>query len=605
MLTKKLISLSVVSSLALGGCSLTSETKSPETQQVSLAPSQWPAADQEKFNQIERDTFPGNPEAVGYQGAVAGSFHGLAQRAGLEALKQGGTSADAAMTTALTQVTLGAGAVVSHFGIMSVVHYDAASGEVSYMNANWNTVKGETDAMSIPGTVGFSGDALYGGVPSGRSALVGGFMKGVEAMNERYGKLPFERLFEPSIELAEEGITWTPSLNKYLKPRKKSLSRLPETKAVFSKADGSWLQEGDTFKQPALAKTLRAVAEQGADYMYSGPWAKKAVAAVQKDGGHMTLEDLANYEVIWGKPLIAEHNGYTINANGLPSYGGASMIEALHLAEAANIRELGHWSENPESFRRMSELTANMMVPHIKAGMPQVLDQMYPGMDFSPESRITAEHGEQFWQRMEAGVKLAQWDDATPKHSDTVVAIDQWGNMTAVVHSINAVVWGATGIIVDGVSIGDPAVHQKAIIASVEPGSRLPDPVEHGLLLKDGEPVMAFSSMSMGLHQQTVQSLINVMDFGMSPKQALDAPSFFLPETRVDPKTGMPNNTARVMEGEFDQALLDKTGLPVNQITPAERRMAQGLWVGIARDPKTGELRAASHPYTNGQALAY
>ena len=523
----------------------------------------------------------------------------------LEALRQGGSSVDAALTTAMTQTTLGAGAVISFFGIMSMVHYDAASGEISYLNAGWNTVADEDDPMSIPGEIGGYGDALYGiGEPTGRSALVGGFMRGVEAAHQRFGKLPWNSIFEPSIYFAEQGIPFGESLNGYLEPRKNDLARLPASKAVFSDADGDWLQPGDVLKQPALAKTLRAMQTEGVDYMYTGPWAKKAVAAVQADGGKMTLEDLAKYEVIWGEPVSTEYQGYTVYANGLPSYGGVQMLEALNLGESADILKLGHWSENAESFRRVSELLNNQSISGIQAFAPQMLEQLYPGLDFSAESRVTQAHADKLWAAMNSGRGLARWADTGPKHSDTVVAIDRWGNMTAIVHSINCVVWGKTAIIVDGVSIGDPAINQKAIVAAAGPGNRLPDPTEAGLAVKDGKPVLAFSSMAMGLHLETFQSMTNVLGFGMTPKQALDAPSILFPQIENLTDLTKTSQTVRVMKGDFPQELLQATGLPYKEIEAKDRRYAQGLWVGIARDPMTGELNAASHPYTNGQALA-
>lgn len=602
MKKNSLIPSFLMCAFTLAGCnSISVEDASETSSSKSLAPSAWEAQELEKYKQIESTRFPGNPEASGYNGVVSGSFHGMAQRAGLEALKLGGSSADAAMVTALAQTTLGGGAVVSHFGIMSVIHYDAGTGKVYYMNANWNTIKGDDDPTTMPS--GNFAQSIFEGEPTGRSALVGGFMKGVEAMNQRFGKLPFERLFEPSIELAEQGIEWTPALEAYVDLRRKTLSRLPESKAVFSNENGEWLEVGDVFYQKALANTLRKVAKQGADYMYTGDWGKKLVAAVQKDGGFMTMEDLADYEVIWGEPLIVEHNGYKVNVNGLPSYGGVNIIETLNLSDAAGIKELGHWSENPESFKRMHQITANQSIPAIRASSPATLKALYPELTFEPESRTTKEHSQKLWQYMEQGLNLVSWKDYQPKHSDTVVAIDKWGNMTAVVHSINSAVFGATGIIIDGVSIGDPGAIQKGIAKAAGPGNRLPDPVEHGIIFKDDEPILAFSSMATGLHLQTAQSLINVMDFGMTPKEALDAPAFYAPET--DYSNTVPKSTARILEGQFEPDFLNRLTVPYKEVSKIEARYAHGLWVGATRNPKTGELKAASHPLTNGQAVAY
>ena len=184
------------------------------------------------------------------------------------------------------------------------------------------------------------------------------------------------------------------------------------------------------------------------------------------------------------------------------------MIEAMLLGEAAGIRELGHWSASGDSLRRASDLTFNKFLAHLPA---DTREQIFPGLDLSPASRIRPETAAALWERMDAGAKLAQYVEGSPSpsHSDTVVAVDRWGNMTAVTHSINCMVWGATAIIVDGVSIGDPAVNQKAMVAAAGPGGRVPDPIEVGILTRDGRPVVAFASMAMGLHEQTFQSLFN------------------------------------------------------------------------------------------------
>ncbi len=255
-----LFSLAVVGGLA--GCgepaTTTSEAVQSSPAEVRLAASHWPAGEKEKYLELELESSLGIPEAIGYLGAVSGSNHAFAQRAGLEALMQGGSSADAAITTSLAQTALGAGATISYFGILTVVHYDAASGEVSSMNASWNTVLGEDDPLSIPGEMEIVNPKPN---PSARTALVGGFMKGVEALSERFGKLPFASLFDPAIEIAEEGFVWGESQDRfYLSHRKEILSHLPESRAVFTQEDGSWLEAGDIFRQPALAKTLSAVA---------------------------------------------------------------------------------------------------------------------------------------------------------------------------------------------------------------------------------------------------------------------------------------------------------------------------------------------------------
>ncbi len=116
----------------------------------------------------------------------------LAVRAGVEVLRQGGSAADAALVTSLTEVVLAAGSWVSFAGILSMVHCSPIRHEVKFVNGEYNTPLGETDPLTIPNAA-----------PSGRTALVPGFMAAVEAAHQSFGKLPWASLFEPAIYFAE------------------------------------------------------------------------------------------------------------------------------------------------------------------------------------------------------------------------------------------------------------------------------------------------------------------------------------------------------------------------------------------------------------------
>ena len=537
--------------------------------------------------------------ATGTRGAVTVAYNGLAARAGLEALMQGGNAIDAAMTTALTQVALTAGAPISYFGTMSLVYYEAATGRVHTMNAEWNTVLGEDDPLSIPGSIDLSSpEGIYGTAVSGRTALVGGFMKGVGAAHERFGSLPFEQLFQPAIYIAEQGMPISAKTAGYFAARHDDLSRLDETRATFLKADGSPYAEGDVLRQTALAATLRAIAAQGTDYMYKGHWAEKVVAAIQADRGKMTLEDLAAYEVIWDEPLVAPLGDYQLYTNPPPNSGGVALIEAYNLALASGMLDDGHWTESAEALRKALDVTQMGFLNLLPAEM---LAQVYPGLEITNAARVTPEYAAQMWARMDAGAKIARWIPQTPKHSDDVVAIDSEGNIAAITHSINCVLWGKTAIVIDGITVGDPASFQQAQIARLEPGSRLPAPTETGILLKEGQAVLGFASMGSGLHQRTFQGLMSFTRYGMTVEEAINAPDFFLPLT--DPATLQ--QTFRVIGGGFPPEVLEGTGYAYQEIDFAGVRFGgEGIWVAISRDPETGKLRAASHNRNNSAAYA-
>lgn len=567
---------------------------------TDISPATWPKGEYDRFlsaQNVDRST---SGVATGTNGAVTVAYNGIAARAGLEALKQGGNAIDAAMTAAVTQVTVTAGAPISYFGILSLVYYDAKSGKVYTMNAEWNTVRGETDAKSIPGSINMaSPEGLRGTAVSGRTALVGGFMKGVGAAHARFGRLPFARLFDTSIYVAEHGMPVTNHLAEKFEFRREDLSRLPATRSTFLKADGSTYKAGELFKQPALASTLRAVAKNGTDYIYKGPWAQKLVAAVQADGGKMTLDDLAAYDVIWDDPLVANMGAYQLQTNRPPNDGGLNMIEAQQLAIAAGIPGGPHWTTNAAALKASLDITQMYTLGYLPDSLKA---QIYPGIDFSAAGRVSPSRAQELWKRMRAGAVPFQWKAPAGHHSDDVVAIDKDGNIAAITQSINCVDWGKTAINIDGLSIGDPGSFQQAAIAKIAPGTRLPAPTETGILFKDGKPVLGFASMGSGLHQRTFQALLNVMHFGMNVDTAINTADFLLPDT--DLKTGQ--LTFRVPKGRFAKEVLDAVGYRYQEVDPTDVRFGgEGLWVAISRDPKTGLLRAASHNRNNSAAVAW
>ncbi|GAB2601219.1 gamma-glutamyltransferase [Ramlibacter solisilvae] len=565
-----------------------------------MDPTAWPAGEYEMglAEQMVMRSEAGYAE--GATGAVTVAYGSLAARAGIQALKSGGTAIDAALTTAMMQIVLTAGAPISFFGIQSLVYYEAKTGKVHCMNAEWNTVRGEDDPMTIPGgfdlATGMSG--LKGkGPASGRTALVGGFLKGVESAHRRFGKLPFHALFDPSIHAAATGVPVNRDLALAYSLRAEDLGRLPETASTLKKPDGSVYELGESLKQPALARTLRAVATLGADYIYRGPWAEKLVAAVRADGGHMTLEDLAQYEVIWSDALEAKVGEYEVRTSPPPNAGGVALVEAQLLARASGLASEAHWTESGSSLRKAVQIAQMYILDYLPEAARQAI---YPGMEFSPATRLTPEHAQDLWKRMEAGAVPFQF--ANPRHSDDVVAIDSEGNIAAITHTSNTVLWGKTAINIDGISIPDSASFQQSLIARVTPGSRLPAPTETGIVFKGGKPILGFASMGSGLHHRTMQALLNVTAHKMSLREAVNTPDFF--GCKMDPATGA--LTMQVPKGKFSTRVLEESGLPFVEIESAEARFgSEGIWIGIQRDPETGWLQAVSHNRNNSGAFAY
>lgn len=583
-----------------GGC--TSQTdREVQTQRSDLSPEIW----MEDYNRYMNDQNSARTEAEvaeGENGALTVAHNTLAARAGLEALKQGGNAMDAALTTALMQVALTAGYPVSYFGVMEMVYYEAATGKSYTMNADWNTVINEKEPLTIPQLKpkpekGLSG--LLGSVPSGRTALVGGFMKGVGAAHQRFGELPFDKLFEPAIYVAAEGIPVSADLGQAFKVRAKDLRRLPETKNTLLKPDGKPYREGEIFRQPALAKTLATIAEQGPDYMYGGPWGEKLVAAVQADGGKMTIEDLKSYQVIWDEALVAPLADYQVHTMPLPMRGGTMIIEAQNLAEVSGLADQPHWTKSSESLRKALNITQMFVLDFYPE---EQIENLYPSLNRTDTVRLTHDYASRLSFRMKAGKLPFEWAEYRPNHSDAIIAADKEGNMVAMSHSINCILWGKTAIVVDGITIGDPGSLYGSRIKETGPGNRLPGPAQIGILMEDGKPVLGFGAMSNGMHHRTFQALLNFTRFGMRVDEAINTPDFFNPMR--DPESG--KLIIRVPEDRFSQEVLEGTGYRYLEITSKDARAhGGGTWVGISRDNKTGEYRAASNNRGNSGAVAY
>lgn len=553
-----------------------------------------------KSDRPERD----GVAAVAPSTMVVGTTGGQAQVIGADILKKGGNAIDAALATAMGQITLAAGSWVSFAGINTIVYYEAKTGKVYNLNTAFSTVKGESDYEGVPGfdmTALAMRDPDKDGHYNGRTVLVPGFMRGVEAAHQRFGKLPMAEVFQPVIDLAEEGFEVNEGLDGILAYRKKILSKFPETKKHFVKEDGEFYKKGDTFKQPALADTLRNVVKHGADYMYTGPWGQRMVAAVQATGGRITLDDMASYKAEWVEPLKTTHNGYEVYSHGLPAYGGVNLLEALNLIEAANLKNKPHYSESPESFFWLSHIlrawTASRKLGFGSEGNADT------SADFSL-ARIEKSHAKQLWQHIQdnRGYEPMQVSLA-PRHSDGVVVIDAEGNMAAMLHTINTVSFGEGGLVIDGVSIPDALTNQLDVARATEPGTRLPDPGAPTIVLKDGKPFAAFSTIGAGLHPRLASVMMNVLDFGMTPGEALNQPALGF-TMNFDGVLGKlwgsyQTVTAGKFSPEFEQAV-SAMGLDI-----VYNRSYSGYVVGAMIDPETGERHGGTIEQYGGRPVGY
>lgn len=569
----------------------------------ALSPRHWPKTDLERYSLLNLIYDMPRPLAEGREEMIGGSSGPLAIHAGQRALEQGGTAADAAIATALAQIVLTAGSWNSFAGILYVVYYDSASGKVHSLNAGYNTIRAETDPLSIPLRPN----------PSGRTALVPGFMAGAEAIHKRFGRLPFGELFEPAIYFAEEGIVVDPSLAGMMAYCKDVLGRRAETRDIFFKKDGAPYRKGDIFRQPALAQTLRAVVSRGAGVMYTGEWAGRFVEAVRGEGGKVTLDDLRGYEALWVEPLKTTYGGYEVYTIGLPEIGGVHLAELLNLLELSNPKPLGHYSRSGEALVRF--IQACRLGPIVSTSK-QGIDVEHPEAEFSPQNRVTKEAARRNWTRIQKkgwelelygqlNKPMGQGPPVPPEggegHSDAIVVADRYGNVAALLHSINTRVWGTTGIFVGGVSIPDSASFQQRRLAQVKPGARFPNISNPVIVLQDGRPALACGCIGAALHECMAQNLVNILDFGMDPKSSAETPNFM--GMASIPSSAGAEMAQFVGKGDFAESLLKQLaqrGVRARELDGRELLGHRSTWIGLQIGPNRQWIRGFVAPGING-----
>ncbi|WP_286159453.1 gamma-glutamyltransferase [Mycobacterium sp. 852013-50091_SCH5140682] len=476
---------------------------------------------------------------------MVGSTGPFATLAGRHALDAGGSATDAVLSTAFTQIALSLGSWVSYAGLFAMVHHNAATGRTTSVSAGFAPFAHETQPQQIPPAP----------QPSGRTALVPGFIAGAHAAHAGSGRLPWDQLWSPARYVLDHGVPVTEHLARMVTLRASVLTRTPEGRATFA-ADGRLPGAGDRLALPRLAATIAAIAEQGPDWMYQGPWAEHFVDVVRREGGRATPEDLAGYLPRCTEPLRGPFAGHDVMTLPAPDTGGPDLLEALARLAAAGI---GEPMEDPSAL----------------AGLLTILDGK----------------------------------PSVGSHSDYVLAVDADGNHAALCHSINTAMWGTTGIVVDGIPIPDPATFQQSALAQLLPGEHLPMPAEPAIVMRAGRPVLACSSIGVGLHPATVLSLHRVLALGQPLTEAVNAPLIHGHDIILgDSVTSVPSlnevgGPSRVLDNRFPTAHLNaaRTAGHALSVRPAsDPTLPRGFWAAITTDPHTGVHTAARTPYGQG-----
>ena len=551
------------------------------------------------------------------------SANRIASEVGAEILRKGGNAIDAAIATgfALAVVHPAAGNIGGG-GFMIVRLADGtttgldfrekaplAADERMYVDDRAQLVRGLNHngylAVGVPGTV--AGFALA---------------------HKKYGKLPWARLLQPAVKLAEKGFPLSYKLASDFRVKAPDFKRYPASARKFLKPGGSFYEEGEVWRQPDLAATLKRIAWRGADGFYKGKTAELIERCLmvsmhehlgvfpelierqmKANGGLITREDLAAYEPKERQPIEVDYRGYRVISMPPPSSGGVTLGIMLNILEGYDLEPLGHNSAAylhllTEAMRRAFRDRARYL------GDP----------DFNPdmpvERLLSKEYAAELRQTINPWLasKSSPADVQGPAESTETThysVVDAAGNAVSTTYTLEQ--WYGSKVVVEGAGfllnneMGDfnpvPGLTDTTGLIGtppnlVAPGKRMLSSMTPTLVVRDGATFMVIGSPGGRTIINTVlQSILNVVDFGMNISEAIDAPRIhhqWLPDVLRIEKYGTTVDTIRLLQGMGHRIRV--TG-SVN---------SQGRAMGIIIDPESGMRLGAADPRSpDGAALGY
>ena len=411
----------------------------------------------------------------------------------------------------------------------------AAADRDMYLDENGDVIKG----LSLIGH-------LSVGVPG----TVAGFWEA----HQRYGSLPWADLVAPAIGLAENGFEVPAKLGGGMLTQ---LDRY-EGKTNFADYFGNMVS-GEVHRQPELAATLRRIAEDGVDGFYSGETAELIVAEMQRGNGLITLQDLAGYQAKWREPLQADWRGYRVVSAPLPSSGGFALIQLLKIRDYIDHHFEGVTHNSAQYVHLVAEIEKRVFADRAQyLGDPDFVDSRIDELLDDDYIRGRAEeiNPDAISQNVGAGTGLETHD--TTHYS----IMDQWGNAVSNTYTLNlgfgsgVVVTGAGFLLndeMDDFSVKAGVPNAYGVVGSeaneIQPGKRMLSSMTPTILLRDGDVSMVVGTPGGStIFTSVFQTIMNIVDFGMSPLDAIGAARFhhqLLPPDLIltQPDTPLPPET--------------------------------------------------------------
>lgn len=467
-----------------------------------------------------------------------------AVEAGADVLAAGGNAVDAAIACALVQTAVDPFMCgIAGFGSMQI--YMPGQGVHEFVDFHGRAPSAATpgmwEALIIAENEDGFGFSLEGAINEigYQSVTTPMTLKAFAAALDSFGTKDLASLLQPAIAYCEDGWLVRPHVAAYWhekptagrRPHSEFCTRFPATRAIYADTDGAIHGVGARVFNPDMARTLRRIAEHGADDFYSGALADEIIADIQAHGGLITAEDLASVAPARTEPLKGTYRGYDIATNQPPG-GGVMLIEMLNILENFDLAAMGH--NTPAYIATVSEAMKIATIDKDnKVGDPAFVE--VPVGELTSKA-YAAEQAERIRRGEKANVVRLNRGGEESRDTTHICVADRDGNIVSVTHSLGApsgVVTEGLGFMYNGcMAVFDP---RPGRAGSIAPGKSRFTAMCPTLIFKDGAPTHVIGApggtyITMGV----LQGILNMIDFGMTAQEAVAAPRFCTTSNTID-----------------------------------------------------------------------
>ncbi len=536
------------------------------------------------------------PQSLPLSGGMVVSADSLATIVGTDILKNNGNAVDAAVAVGFAlAVTYPVAGNIGGGGFMVI---RTAKGEEITFDYREKAPAGAKRDMYLDSLGNFIDTLAQEGV---LSAGVPGSVAGMLDALEKYGTMSREDVISPALKLAKEGFKLPYSTSASFSKYYQSFMKYPSTAKIFTN-NGNQFNPGDLFLQPDLATTLERIIGHGKEGFYKGETARLITEQMKAGNGLITSKDLEDYSPVIRKPVTGEYRGYKIISMAPPSSGGIALIQLLNILENIDLKKLGHNSSKyvhylSEAMRRVyADRSEYLGDPDFfKVPVKDLLSKEYAKKLFSG-IQVTATPS------IEVKPGLTSFDESLETTHYSV--IDREGNAVSVTTTINSgygakvVVEGAGFFLnneMDDFSAKPGVPNQFGLLGSeansIQPGKRMLSSMTPTIVLKNDKPFLIVGSPGGStIITSVLQVILNVLDFDMDVRTAVDAPRIhhqWYPE-HVSVETGVLD--------ELEVRELNASGYTIRDISYL------GLIEAIKIDQATGKVSGASDRRGSGMA---